>query len=291
MGAFKGLLIMTQDDIFQTLPAFEKGWVWLAGAGPGDPGLMSLLTLHGLRQADVVVYDALVGPEILDFAGPGAVLEYAGKRGGQPSSKQKDISERLVELAGQGKRVLRLKGGDPFVFGRGGEEARHLVSGDIPFRIIPGITAGVGGLSYAGIPLTDRHTNSAVTFLTGHGVDGGLAKDIDWDALAKASPVIVVYMALGRLDMIADQLIKSGRPGSEPVAIISKATTKDQKVLESTLEDCAALLRKNPLKAPAMIVIGETVKLRAGLDWLGAMSGRKLDADVTMIKPQGDRLA
>lgn len=118
---------MNHDDIFRTLPKLDKGWVWLAGAGPGDPGLMSLLTLQGLRQADVVVYDALVGTEILDFAGPDVVLEYAGKRGGQPSPQQKDISERLVELALAGKRVLRLKGGDPFVFGRGGEEARHLV--------------------------------------------------------------------------------------------------------------------------------------------------------------------
>lgn len=281
--------MMKQDDIFRTLPELEKGWVWLGGAGPGDPGLMSLLTLQGLRQADVVVYDALVNSEILDFAGPDAVLEYAGKRGGQPSARQKDISERLVELALAGKRVLRLKGGDPFVFGRGGEEARHLVCAGVPFRIIPGITAGVGGLSYAGIPLTDRHTNSAVTFLTGHGVDGGLAKDIDWDALAKASPVIVVYMALGRLDMIADQLIRSGRPGDEPIAIISKATTKDQKVLESTLERCADDVKKTPIEAPAMIVIGEIVKLRKGLDWLGAMSGRKLDADVSTVKSQGER--
>lgn len=280
---------MNYDDIFRSLPTLEKGWVWLAGAGPGDPGLVSLLTLQGLRQADVVVYDALVSPEILDFAGPDAVREYAGKRGGQPSLRQKDISERLVELALAGKRILRLKGGDPLVFGRGGEEARHLVRAGVPFRIIPGITAGVGGLAYAGIPLTDRHTNSAVTFLTGHGVDGGLAKDIDWDALAKASPVIVVYMALGRLEMIADQFMKSGRRRDEAVAIISRATTKDQIVLETTLENCAADVQKTPLKAPAMIVIGENVKLRAGLDWLGAMSGRALDDDVSGITAQGNR--
>ncbi|WP_210414146.1 uroporphyrinogen-III C-methyltransferase [Luteithermobacter gelatinilyticus] len=271
------------------LPVLDKGWVWLAGAGPGDPGLISLLTLRGLQQADVIVYDALVSQEILDMAHEAAVLEYAGKRGGRPSAKQSDISERLVELARAGKKVLRLKGGDPLVFGRGGEEARYLVSHGIPFRIIPGITAGVGGLAYAGIPLTDRHTNSAVTFLTGHGADGGLAKDIDWDALAKASPVVVIYMALSRVGLIAQQFLKSGRPAEEPVAVISRATTSDQVVLETTLGRCEDDLKKAKIEAPAMIVVGEVVKLRAGLDWLGALGGKKLSADVSSVRPQGER--
>ena len=160
------------DDLFRDMPAFAPGSVWLAGAGPGDPGLLSLLALHGLRQADVVVYDALVDERILALARPRHCAEYAGKRGGKPSAKQRDISLRLIELAREGKRVLRLKGGDPFVFGRGGEEALALVAARIPFRIVPGISAGIGGLAYAGIPVTHRDVNSAVTFVTGHDASG-----------------------------------------------------------------------------------------------------------------------
>ncbi len=145
------------------LPKFEPGWVWLAGAGPGDPGLVTLHTLNGLRQADVVVYDALVDKGILDWMRPGVEAVYAGKRGGKPSPKQRDISLRLIEMAREGKRVLRLKGGDPFVFGRGGEEALSLVEAGVPFRVIPGVTAGIGGFAYAGIPLTHRDVNQAVT--------------------------------------------------------------------------------------------------------------------------------
>ena len=154
------------------LPELEAGWVWLVGAGPGDPGLLTLHALNALRQADHVVYDALVDETVLEFANPRATLEYAGKRGGKPSPKQRDISSRLVELARAGKRVLRLKGGDPFVFGRGGEEALALVEAGIPFRIVPGVTAGIGGLGYAGIPVTHRDVNHAVTFVTGHMAGG-----------------------------------------------------------------------------------------------------------------------
>lgn len=147
-------------------PVIEPGWVWLCGAGPGDPGLLTLHALNALRQADVVIYDALVQDKILDWA-PQAELIYAGKRGGRPSAKQRDISLRLVDLAREGKRVLRLKGGDPFVFGRGGEEAQTLVQHGVPIRIIPGISAGIGGLAYAGIPVTHRDVNQSVTFVTG----------------------------------------------------------------------------------------------------------------------------
>src|SRR5260221_2382168 len=146
------------------LPDFATGSVWLVGAGPGDPGLLSLLALHALRQADTVVHDALVDQRILRLARPEASLEFAGKRGGKPSPKQPDISARLIHLARAGRRVLRLKGGDPFVFGRGAEEALALVAANVPFRVVPGITAGIGGLTYAGIPTTHRHTNAAVTF-------------------------------------------------------------------------------------------------------------------------------
>ena len=177
------------------LPRFEPGHVWLVGAGPGDPGLLTLHAVNALRQADVVVHDALVNAECLALAREGAVLEYAGKRGGKPSPKQRDISLRLVELAQAGKRVLRLKGGDPFVFGRGGEEALTLVEYAVPFRIVPGVTAGIGGLAYAGIPVTHRDTNHNVTFLTGHDATGVMPDAIDWAGVARSSPVIVMSPA------------------------------------------------------------------------------------------------
>ena len=271
---------MNIEDMLDKLPDMASGWVWLAGAGPGDPGLLSLLALKAMQQADIVVYDALVSQGVLDLIGKNARLEFAGKRGGRPSEKQADISDRLVAHAKSGKKILRLKGGDPLIFGRGGEEARHLVKSNIPFRIIPGITAGIGGLAYAGIPLTDRHTNSVVTFLTGHGEDGGLSKEIDWDALAKSSPVIVVYMALGRIELICQRFLKSGRRPDEAVAIISQATTADQVVLETTLSHVAEDVVRAGIIAPAMIVLGENVKLRAGLDWYGAMEGKVLSADL-----------
>ncbi|PCI51234.1 MAG: uroporphyrinogen-III C-methyltransferase [Alphaproteobacteria bacterium] len=277
------------EDILKNLPDMESGWVWLAGAGPGDPGLLSLLTLKGMQQADIIIYDALVSQKILDLIGRDKALEFAGKRGGKPSLKQADISERLVMHAKAGRKVLRLKAGDPFVFGRGGEEARYLVKSNIPFRVIPGITAGIGGLAYAGIPLTDRHTNSAVTFLTAHGEGGGLSKDINWDALAKSSPVIVVYMALSRIDLMCQQFLRSGRRPDEAIAIISKATTADQVVLETTLAHAAEDVASAKLTAPAMIVLGENVKLRAGLDWLGAMEGKILTADLSGIISQGEK--
>ncbi|MEX0814794.1 MAG: uroporphyrinogen-III C-methyltransferase, partial [Dongiaceae bacterium] len=216
-------------------PAFEPGWVWLAGAGPGDPGLLTLLAAHALRHADVVVYDALVSPAVLAQAGPGAALEYAGKRGGRPSPRQPDISLRLVRLAREGRRVLRLKGGDPFVFGRGGEEALALVAAGVPFRVVPGISAGIGGLAYAGIPVTHRDINSAVTFVTGHDAAGAVPEQVDWSALARGSPVLVIYMALKHLETIAGRLLAAGRRADEPVAVVSRATTPEQRVLETTL--------------------------------------------------------
>lgn len=261
------------------LPALAPGSVWLAGAGPGDPGLLTLQVLNGLGQADAVVYDALVGERILALADRQATLIYAGKRGGKPSPKQADISRRLIELARAGKRVLRLKGGDPLVFGRGGEEALSLVKAGIPFRILPGVTAGLGGLAYAGIPLTHREINSAVTFLTGHDAAGGVPAGVDWPAIAKGSPVIVLYMALKHLGPIADALIAAGRGAHEPVAVVSDATLPGQRVLETRLDDCARAAEAAAIEPPAIVVIGEVVKLRPGLDWLGALDGRTLVAD------------
>ncbi|MEM9793765.1 MAG: uroporphyrinogen-III C-methyltransferase, partial [Pseudomonadota bacterium] len=188
-------------------PSFAPGLVWLVGAGPGDPGLLTLHGLNALRQADVIVYDALVDPRLLDWRRPGATVEYAGKRGGKPSPKQRSISLRLIELARAGKRVLRLKGGDPFIFGRGGEEAQTLVQAGIPIRLTPGITAGIGGLAYAGIPATHRDVNQAVTFVTGHDASGQAPAALDWQALARGAPVLVLYMAIKHLPQITATLV------------------------------------------------------------------------------------
>lgn len=267
------------DKLTFNLPAFEPGWVWLTGAGPGDPGLLTLYALHGLRSADVVVYDALVDKSILELAPPGCLLEYAGKRGGKPSPKQADISRKLIQYAREGKRVLRLKGGDPFVFGRGGEEALALVEAGVSFRIVPGISAGIGGLAYAGIPVTHRETNSAVTFVTGHNQGGVMPNDLDWAAIARGSPVIVIYMAIKHLAQISGALIAEGRNPEEPVAVVSKASTAEQEVLETTLASCAADVVAQGIEPPSLVVVGEVVRLRSGLDWLGALSGRVLTSD------------
>ncbi|WP_334130288.1 uroporphyrinogen-III C-methyltransferase [Sneathiella sp.] len=254
------------EKIFAKIPPFEPGSVWLVGAGPGDAGLLTLYAIQALREADVLVYDALVDQEILSLTGPDTILEYAGKRGGKPSPKQTDITERLIALAREGKKVLRLKGGDPYIFGRGGEEALMLAAHNIPFRVIPGISSGVGGLAYAGIPLTHRETNSAVTFLTGHDASGEVPS-VKWEHIAKGSPVIVIYMGVKHIATIAERLIRHGRAKEEPVAVIFRATLKDQEVVLTTLEHAAADVEKSGLKPPALIVVGETVALSGTLDW------------------------
>ena len=249
------------------LPEFQAGWVWLVGAGPGDPGLITLLAHHALAHADWVVYDALVSPGILAMANPNARIESVGKRGGHASPKQSDINARLIELARQGHRVLRLKGGDPFVFGRGADEALALHDADVPFRIVPGITAGIGGLAYAGIPATQRDCNSAVAFVTGHGQDGNLPSSVDWDALARGAPVMVFYMALRQLDQVVDHLINAGRSPDEPAAIVSKAATPDQMVIQTTLGEVVSAVALHHPPPPALLVVGKVVSLRDALDW------------------------
>lgn len=249
------------------LDDFEPGTVWLVGAGPGDPGLLTLLGLHALNHADHVIHDALVDPRIVALARPGAVIEPMGKRGGHSSPRQDRINARLIELAGAGKRVLRLKGGDPFVFGRGAEEALALAKAGIAFRVVPGITAGVGGLAYAGIPATARDCNSSVAFITGHGQDGEVPASFDWDGLARGAQVLVFYMALRQLDKVVARLLAAGRAPEENVAIISKASTPRQKVLESTLGAVIAELAAQPVEPPAMLVVGGVVGLRQQLSW------------------------
>ena len=241
------------------LPDFKPGTVWLVGAGPGDPGLLTLHALHALREADIIVYDALVGEEIMSFANPAAVREFAGKRGGRLSPRQGDITERLIELARQGKRVLRLKGGDPFVFGRGGEEALALVAAGVPFRIVPGITAGLGGLAYAGIPATTRDTNHAVILATGHFASG--EPSCDWAALARTGLPIVLYMGMTFLETIARSLIEGGLSPETPVAILMDATMPGQRVLTTTLAEAKADADAGGFKSPAIVAVGSIAAL------------------------------
>jgi uroporphyrin-III C-methyltransferase len=255
---------MNKSEALATLlgrvPSLEPGHVWLAGAGPGDPGLLTLDALAGLTQADVIVHDALVGERVLALAGPQAELEYAGKRGGRPSAQQADISRRLVGLARENRRVLRLKGGDPCMFGRGGEEAIALAEAGIAFRIIPGITAGIAALSAASIPATMRGVNQAIIFATGH-ADG----EFDWAALAKTGQPIVIYMAMRNIDHIVEELKRGGLTTSTPAAVIVSATTSEQRVLVSDLARLPDLIRELGYALPGLVVIGRIVAVRERL--------------------------
>ncbi|MEM8555348.1 MAG: uroporphyrinogen-III C-methyltransferase [Pseudomonadota bacterium] len=258
----------------------ESGWVWLCGAGPGDPGLLTLHALNALKQADTIVYDALVDPDVLNWANPQADKIYAGKRGGKPSPLQRDISLSLVDLAREGRKVLRLKGGDPFVFGRGGEESQTLVQHGIPIRIIPGISAGIGGLAYGGIPVTHRDINQTVAFVTGHDRTGNAPTSVNWQALAQAAQVIVIYMGVKHIDSIAKDLIEGGRDPQDPVAVITRATLSDERILETNLTDVAADIAAADMVPPAIICVGKAVLMRQVLDWRNMATGaapRNLD--------------
>jgi uroporphyrin-III C-methyltransferase len=255
---------MMDEPLIAGMPDFAPGSVWLVGAGPGDAGLLTLAALAALRNADICIYDALVSREVLALASPSVALEFAGKRGGKASASQRDISLRLIELARLGKKVLRLKGGDPFVFGRGAEEAQALAKAGVPFRVVPGITAGIGGLAYAGIPATSRDTNHALILATGH-----LAEDAqgaaDFAALAATKAPIILYMAMSNLEAIAAALVAGGRPPETPLAIVTDATTPRQRVLVTTLARAAAEAKAKRFAAPAIIAIGEIVPLRQAL--------------------------
>ena len=253
------------NAIVSDFAPFDPGSVWLVGVGPGDPGLLTLLALQSLQQADIVVYDALVDSRVLDLVRPGAQMIYAGKRGGRPSHDQTDITESLVTHARQGLRVARLKGGDPFVFGRGGEEARTLARSGIPFRIVPGITAGIGGLAYAGIPATHRDTNASVLFLTGHASDGNVPS-IDWHALTVKDQALVIYMPLGTLADTTDRLL-ANNPDETPAALISRATTPEQQVVTGTLATIAEDARRHEIAPPTILVVGDIVGFHQELDW------------------------
>ena len=244
-------------------PRFEPGHVWLAGAGPGDPGLLTLPALAGLAEADVVVHDALVDARVLALAHPGAALEFAGKRGGKPSPSQGSITDRLIALARAHHRVLRLKGGDPCVFGRGGEEALALAAAGIPFRIIPGVTSGLAALTVASIPATLRGVNQALILVTGH--CGDEEDTVDWGALARTGQPILLYMGLRNLEGIAASLIEAGLDPHEPVAVIASATLPYERILISELHRVGAETQALEFEAPAIIAIGAIVKVRAKL--------------------------
>ena len=257
---------MTARDRLDALLArgqkLQPGEVWLAGAGPGDPGLLTLDVISALGQADVVVYDALVDKQVLDFA-EGAELVFAGKRGGQPSAAQDDITDRLIELARQGRKVLRLKGGDPFIFGRGGEEALALALANIPFRILPGMTAALGVLASAGIPATMRGINKAVILATGHAA--GPDDDLDWAALARTGQPLVIYMGLKNLPLIAPALMAGGLPADTPAAVIMSGTTGAERISVASLGTIVAEAERQGLAAPALIVVGHIVGMREKL--------------------------
>lgn len=245
----------------------ETGKVVLVGAGPGDPQLITLKGVQCLRRAEVVVYDYLAGVELLRFAPEGAERIYVGKKAGEHTLSQEDINALLVEKAREGKRVVRLKGGDPFVFGRGGEEALALVEAGVPFEVVPGVSAAFAAPAYAGIPVTHRGLTSTLALVTGHEDPLKEESDINWEQLATAAGTLCFYMGVGRLPQIAEQLMRYGRLPETPVAVIRWGTCPTQQTVVGTLRTISDEVRKAGLKPPAMIVVGEVVRLRERLNW------------------------
>jgi uroporphyrin-III C-methyltransferase/precorrin-2 dehydrogenase/sirohydrochlorin ferrochelatase len=246
-----------------------RGIVYLVGAGPGDPDLLTVRAVRVMRHVDVVVYDYLVSEAVLALVDPKAERIYAGKRQGCHALTQDEINATLVALARRGKRVLRLKGGDPFIFGRGGEECEFLAAHGVPFEVVPGVTSASGASCYAGIPLTHRDFARSVVFATGHLKDG--SADLDWDALARPRQTVVIYMGVTRLAEICRELVLHGAAADLPAAVIERATTDRQRVVTGTLATLPAEAAAAGVHPPALIVIGEVVRLRASLDWLGAL--------------------
>jgi uroporphyrinogen III methyltransferase/synthase len=269
----------------------NRGRVVLVGAGPGDPGLLTLRGREVLAEAEVVVYDALLGPRLLDFAPPEAERIDVGKRAGKPAPSQEEIHRILIDRAQKGRRVVRLKGGDPFVFGRGGEEALALAEAGIDFEVVPGVTAAVAAAAYAGIPLTHRKLASGVALVTGHEADDKSESALDWDALARWKGTLVFYMGVANFPTIAANLIAHGLGAETPAAVIHWGTTPRQKVVMGTLRALPEAAAAADLKPPALIVIGAVVALRDRLKWFEKrpLLGRRIV--VTRARPQASGLA
>ena len=258
-----------QQQLEQMLDAKAEpeGEVYVVGAGPGDPELLTLKALQLMQQADVVVYDFLVSDEIMELVRRDADLICVGKRLGDHSVVQDDTNQMLVDLAKQGKKVCRIKGGDPFIYGRGGEEVQVLAANNVNYQIVPGITAAAGCSAYAGIPLTHRDHAQAIQFVTGHCKKGG--QELDWQSLAKANQTLAIYMGVIKSPHIQSELLKHGRKADTPVAIIENGTRKNQRVVTGQLGELADLIERNSIISPALLIIGEVAALHSQLAWFG----------------------
>lgn len=272
--------------------AKEKvGKVYLVGAGPGDPGLITVRGKYLLEKADVVVYDYLACPKLLKHVPKDATFIYAGKRGhGEHKHTQEEINQLLVDHAGAGKIVVRLKGGDPFIFGRGGEELERLFAAEIPFEVVPGVTSATAAATYAGIPITHRNYTASVAFLTGHEDPSKKDSSIDWDKLATGAGTIVVYMGIKNLPVIVDNLLRHGRDPETPVAIVRWASTPEQQTVVGTLATIEEVVTASGIKPPSLIIIGEVVRLRETIDWFEKrpLFGKKII--VTRTREQASQL-